>query len=72
MTERMSNEEYRLLKQQEKENVFEMLSDATQSLLSADKLREYADMQAKLFGHSASNVLLIMEQKWSRSRRQRG
>ena len=63
MTERMSNEEYRALKQQEKEDVFEMLSDATQSLLSADKLREYADMQAKLFGHSASNVLLIMEQK---------
>ena len=63
MTERMSNEKYRLLKQQEKENVFEMLSDATQSLLSADKLREYADLQAKLFGHSASNVLLIMEQK---------
>ena len=41
MTERMSNEEYRLLKQQEKEDVFEMLSDATQSLLSADKLTQY-------------------------------
>ena len=38
MTERMSNKEYRLLKQQEKEDVFEMLSDATQSLLITMKL----------------------------------
>jgi len=63
MTERMSNEEYRAFKQAEKAEVFDALSAATQSLLSADKLREYADLQAKLFGHSASNVLLIMQQK---------
>ena len=63
MTERMSNEEYRAFKQAEKAEVFNVLSDATQSLLSANMLKEYADLQAKLFGHSASNVLLIMEQK---------
>ena len=38
MTERMSNEEYRALKQKAKEDVFEMLSDATQSLLITMKL----------------------------------
>ena len=64
-------EEYSELKKQEKAEVFELLSSSTQKLLSADKLREYADMQAKLFNHSVSNVLLIMEQDpeatWVRS-----
>ena len=63
MTERMSKEEYKAYKQQEKAEVFDALSEATQKLLSADHLKEYADMQAKMFGHSVSNVLLIMEQK---------
>ena len=63
MTERMSKEEYRAFKQQEKAEVFDTLSEATQQMLSGDKLKEYADLQAKLFGHSVSNVLLIMEQK---------
>lgn len=63
MTERMSKEEYRAFKQQEKAEVFDALSEVTQQMLSGDKLKEYADMQAKLPGHSVSNVLLIMEQK---------
>ena len=63
MTERMSKEEYRAFKQQEKAEVFDALSEATQQMLSGDKLKEYADMQAKLPGHSVSNVLLILEQK---------
>ena len=67
----MSPDEYSELKRQEKAEVFDLLSDATQKLLSPDKLREYADKQAQLFNHSVSNVLLIMEQApeatWVRS-----
>lgn len=67
----MTGGEYAELKRQEKAEVFEMLSDATQKLLSGSRLKEYADKQAQLFKHSVSNVLLIMEQmpeaKWVRS-----
>ena len=67
----MNSEEYAELKRQEKAEVFDMLSDATQKLLSGDDLKKYADKQAQLFGHSVSNVLLIMEQDpdatWVRS-----
>jgi len=47
----------------ERAETFEMLSESTQKLLSDNKLKEYADMQAELYDYSASNVLLIMEQK---------
>ena len=67
----MSEDEYSELKRQEKAELFDLLSDATQKLLSGSKLREYADKQAQLFNHSVSNVLLIMEQDpdatWVRS-----
>ena len=67
----MSADEYSELKRQEKAEVFDLLSDATQKLLSPDRLKEYADKQAQLFNHSVSNVLLIMEQApeatWVRS-----
>jgi len=68
---RMDAEEYSELKRQEKAEMFDLLSDATQKLLSGSKLKEYADMQAKLFKQSVSNVLLVMEQMpeatWVRS-----
>ena len=67
----MTSKEYADLKRQEKAEVFETLSAATQKLLSGSKLKEYADKQAQLFKHSVSNVLLIMEQmpeaSWVRS-----
>ena len=67
----ISSKEYADLKRQEKDEVFETLSVATQKLLSGSKLKEYADKQAQLFKHSVSNVLLIMEQmpeaSWVRS-----
>ena len=67
----MSPDEYSELKRQEKAEVFDLLSDATQKLLSPDRLKEYADKQAQLLNHSVSNVLLIMEQApeatWVRS-----
>ena len=67
----MAPEEYSELKKQEKAEVFDLLSDATQKLLSPGKLKEYADKQAQLLKHSVSNVLLIMEQDpeatWVRS-----
>ena len=68
---RMSPDEYSEFKKQEKAEVFELLSDATQKLISPEGLRAYADKQAQLFNHSVSNVLLIMEQDpdatWVRS-----
>ena len=67
----ISSDEYAEFKRQEQAEVFDMLSDATQKLLSPDRLKEYADKQAQLFRHSVSNVLLIMEQApeavWVRS-----
>ena len=53
---------YKKARLDERNNVYELLSDATQSLMNADKMREYIDMQAKLFPLSVSNVLLIMTQ----------
>ena len=67
----MAPEEYSELKKQERAEVFDLLSDATQKLLLPGRLKEYADKQAELFKHSVSNVLLIMEQDpeatWVRS-----
>ena len=67
----MSVDEYSEFKRQEKAEVFELLSGATQKLISPKGLRAYADKQAQLFRHSVSNVLLIMEQDpeatWVRS-----
>ena len=47
----MSPDEYLELKRQEKAEVFDLLSDATQKLLSPNMLKEYADKQAQLFTH---------------------
>lgn len=58
----MAPEEYSELKRQEKAEVFELLSAATQKLIRPDGLKDYADKQAQLLRHSVSNVLLIMEQ----------
>ena len=67
----MSTDEYSELKRQEKAEVFELLSEATQKLISPEGLKAYADKQSQLFRHSVSNVLLIMEQApeatWVRS-----
>lgn len=71
MTDREKINEYSELKRQEKAEVYELLSEGTQKLLSGEELREFADMKAKLFTHSVSNVLLIKEQMpeatWVRS-----
>lgn len=72
MAERkLTAEEYNALKNQERAEAYELLSQGTQKLLSGDELKAYADMQAKLFNLSASNVILIREQndkaRWVRS-----
>ena len=68
MTERMSNEEYRAFEQAEKAEVFNTLSDATQSLLSANMLKEYADLQA----NCSVTPHLTCCSSWSRNRRPPG
>lgn len=71
MDRTMAPEEYSEIKKKERAEIFDLLSDATQKLLSGSRLKEYADKQAELFSHSVSNVLLIMEQypdaTWVRS-----
>ena len=72
MAERkLTAEEYNALKNQERAEAYELLSAGTQKLLSGDELKAYADMQAKLFNFSASNVILIKEQndnaRWVRT-----
>lgn len=60
---KMSPEEYRELKQNERNEVFEMLSESTQSLMEKEELLSYLDLQAELFDQTTSNVLLIKAQK---------
>ena len=58
MAERkITAEEYNALKNQERAEAYELLSAGTQKLLSGDELKSYAEMQAKLFNFSASNVM---------------
>lgn len=69
--ERMSPDEYREMKQQERNDVFEMLSASTQSLMDRNELVKYLDIQAVFFNQTVSNTLLIKAQKpeasWIRS-----
>lgn len=69
--EKMNPDDYKEMKQQEKNEVFEMLSASTQKLQDPEALKNYLDMQGKFLNLSVSNVLLIMEQKpeasWMRS-----
>ena len=60
--EKMDPEEYRQRKQQERSDVFDMLSQSTQSLLKPEELQQYLDLQSKFLQFSVSNVLLIKAQ----------
>lgn len=68
---KMDPEEYREMKQQERNDVFEMLSASTQSLMDKNELVKYLDIQAVFFNQTVSNTLLIKAQKpdavWVRS-----
>ena len=59
----ISPEEYREKKQQEKNQVFDMLSGSTQSLMKPDELMNYLDLQSRFMHLSVSNVLLVKAQK---------
>ena len=69
--ERMNKEEYKEAKQQERNEVYDMLSASTQSLMNRGELKTYLDLQAQFFNQSPSNVLLIKAQNpqasWVRS-----
>lgn len=64
-------EAFRKQKREEKDHIFEMLSEETQKLLKPEKLKDYADVQARFLRSSVSNALLIGRQKpeatWIRS-----
>lgn len=60
--QKMSPEEYRQMKQQEREEVFDLLSQSTQTLLKPEELQQYLDLQSRFLQFSASNVLLIKAQ----------
>lgn len=60
--EKMDPEEYRQRKQKERSNVFDMLSQSTQSLLKPEDLQQYLDLQSRFLQFSVSNVLLIKAQ----------
>ena len=51
MTEftKMDHDEYREMKKQERNDVFEMLSESTQSLMDRTEMISYLDLQAKFF-----------------------
>lgn len=64
-------EAYRKQKREEKDHIFEILSEETLELLKPEKLKTYADVQARFLRSSVSNALLIGRQKpeatWIRS-----
>ena len=64
-------EVYKTQKREEKDRIFEMLSEETQALLDPEKLKAYADVQARFLRSSVSNALLIGRQRpeatWIRS-----
>lgn len=60
--EKMDPEEYRQRKRQERSDVFDMLSQSTQSLLKPEELQQYLDLQSRFLQFSVSNVLLIKAQ----------
>lgn len=64
-------EAYRRQKREEKDHIFEILSEETQALLDPEKLKAYADVQARFLRSSVSNALLIGRQRpeaaWIRS-----
>lgn len=60
--QKMNPEEYRQMKQQEREEVFDLLSQSTQTLLKPEELKQYLDLQSRFLQFSASNVLLIKAQ----------
>ncbi|MBR0457302.1 MAG: hypothetical protein IJJ01_11620 [Firmicutes bacterium] len=60
--QKMNPEEYRQKKQQEREEVFDLLSQSTQTLLKPEELQQYLDLQGRFLQFSASNVLLIKAQ----------
>ena len=64
MTEftKMDHDEYREMKKQERNEVFEMLSESTQSLMDSAEMIRYLDLQARLFDQTISNTLLIKAQ----------
>ena len=61
--ETMSTEEYKEMKDKERNEVFEMLSDSTQKLMNKEEFIKYLDLQAQFFTQTTSNVLLIKEQR---------
>ncbi len=56
-------DEYRDMKMKEKSEVFDMLSGSTQSLMKAEDLLQYLDLQSRFMHLSVSNVLLIKAQR---------
>jgi len=60
--EKMNPEEYRQMKQQERQEVFDLLSQSTQTLLKPEELQQYLDLQSRFLQMSASNVLLVKAQ----------
>ena len=56
-------EVYKNQKKEEKDRIFEMLSEETQALLDPEKLKAYADVQARFLRSSVSNALLIGRQR---------
>lgn len=59
---KMDPEAYREMKKQERNEVFEMLSASTQSLMDRAEMIRYLDIQAKFFDQTISNALLIKAQ----------
>lgn len=60
---RLSKEEYREKKQIEREEVYHMIDEASDEVMSnPEKFREYLDAQSRLDRYSATNTLLIASQ----------
>ena len=60
----LSYEDYMVMKEQEKAEVFNMLDEITESIISDDeKFNEYLAVQVRLGKYTVSNTMLIFAQK---------
>lgn len=63
MNQEYDKEAYKTKKKAELDEIFRMLNDATEGLISdADKFKAYLDVQARLDRYSVSNAILVAKQ----------
>lgn len=63
MKQKLSPEEYKRFKEEEKSNVYQLIDSAVETIvINPDEMKKYLDTQARMDRYSAANALLIYKQ----------